>query len=647
MKTYHIGKDGSDHNDGSINNKFLTIQAAADIAVAGDTVIVHEGVYRENVDPKNGGSSNINRITYRAADNEKVIIKGSEIIKGWIEVENGVYKKIIPNSFFGSFNPYKEIIFGDWLVYPTPQHLHRGEVYLNGRSLFEVFDEENLFHPVKKKTFKVPLVGIVENVKRVDDTLHTWMCNVDDDNTTIYVNFGNIDPNEETIEINVRENCFYPSLTHLNYITVSGFEMAMAATPWAPPTADQPGLIGPHWSKGWIIENNIIHDSKCSAISLGKEISTGDNECSKYQIKPGYQCQMEAVFKALEIGWSKDTIGSHIVRNNTIYECGQNGIVGHMGCVFSEIYNNHIYNIGTKHEYFGWEIAGIKFHAPIDVIIRNNCIHDTSLGLWLDWQTQGTRVSSNVLYNNGRDCTIEVSSGPFILDNNIFGSTYNFDYLSQGGAFINNLFCGCMSHKKVLDRSTPYHAPHSTTVRGCTLVYSGDDRFINNIFVGSGGRPLDKIDAFSGTEGFDMHPSSNDEFHRNIITGGTGDIEKFVLYEQPVQIEGNVYLNCAKKYKEEKNFYKNESFNPEIKFIEKEDGIYMQWNIPEDMKEIETYIPTTESLETVRIVDATFDNPDGSSITFDCDMLGNKRSTLPTPGPLEMIERKTALIKVF
>ena len=50
-----------------------------------------------------------------------------------------------------------------------------------------------------------------------------------------------------------------------------------AATPWTPPTADQPGLLGANWSKGWIIENNIIHDSKCSGISLGKEGLTGDN----------------------------------------------------------------------------------------------------------------------------------------------------------------------------------------------------------------------------------------------------------------------------------------------------------------------------------------------------------------------------------
>jgi hypothetical protein len=28
-------------------------------------------------------------------------------------------------------------------------------------------------------------------------------------------------------------------------------------------------LVGPHWSKGWIIENNVISHSVCSGISLG------------------------------------------------------------------------------------------------------------------------------------------------------------------------------------------------------------------------------------------------------------------------------------------------------------------------------------------------------------------------------------------
>ena len=37
------------------------------------------------------------------------------------------------------------------------------------------------------------------------------------------------------------------------------------------------GLIGTHWSKGWIIENNDISYSKCSGVALGKYGDEWDN----------------------------------------------------------------------------------------------------------------------------------------------------------------------------------------------------------------------------------------------------------------------------------------------------------------------------------------------------------------------------------
>ena len=53
--------------------------------------------------------------------------------------------------------------------------------------------------------------------------------------------------------------------------------MRHAATPWAPPTAEQVGLIGTHWSKGWIIEDNVVSHSICSGIALGKYGDEFDN----------------------------------------------------------------------------------------------------------------------------------------------------------------------------------------------------------------------------------------------------------------------------------------------------------------------------------------------------------------------------------
>lgn len=96
---------------------------------------------------------------------------------------------------------------------------------------------------------------------------------------------------------------------------------------------------------------------------------------------------MEADFDTT-IGWSKEKVGSHIVRNNRIYDCGQNGIVGHMSSAFCEIYGNEIFRIGTKHEYYGHELGGIKLHAAIDTYIHNNYLHHCTLGHGLIGRTR-------------------------------------------------------------------------------------------------------------------------------------------------------------------------------------------------------------------------------------------------------------------
>ncbi len=606
---YYVSKTGNDKNCGSKDRPFLTISQAARIAEEGDHIIVREGVYRECVVPQNGARTEYGRIVYEAYEGEKVIIKGSEQITEWQKTEEGLWKAVISNDLFGTYNPYLQVIDGDWLMSPLDNFQHTGQVYMDGRALSEA-----------------------SALEAVSDFM--WYAQVGDEDTVIYADFGDKNPKECLTEINVRLSCFCPDKTGVNYITVRGFEFAHAATKWSPPTAEQTGMLSVNWSKGWIIENNILHDARCSAICVGKEISTGDNLYNRYHRKPGYQTQLESVFAGRRVGWSKETIGSHIIRNNVIYDCGQNGIVGHMGGAFSEIYHNHIYNIGNRHEFFGYEIAGIKLHAAIDTYIHHNRIHNCWMGTWLDWEAQGTRMSGNLYYDNETDVWIEVTHGPHLVDNNIFGSEISLRNAAQGGAYIHNLFCGSINTYDTLNRSTPYHLNHSTDFMGTAVVYGGDDRFYNNVFAGN---PDAHEGIMFGTEYYKGYPCSMEEYIERVLENGKGDIETFTAVPQPVYINHNVYLNGAGHYDREKDYSASDQ-KCEINIAEQDGNVVMEITIPEDIVIKSCEIINTHRLPVPRLSEAPFESYDGKPVILDMDFFGNKRNDITAAGPLECLE---------
>lgn len=152
-KEYHVSKTGSDLNKGTPKAPFLTIQHAADLAQPGDTITVHKGLYREEITPPRGGLSDEKRIVYQAALGEVVEIRGSEVVKNWMAVSNGVWRAEIDNSLFGDFNPFADEVSGPWFSPNGPKSTvlkdgewlnnktkgarkhHSGCVYIDGESL--------------------------------------------------------------------------------------------------------------------------------------------------------------------------------------------------------------------------------------------------------------------------------------------------------------------------------------------------------------------------------------------------------------------------------------------------------------------------------------------------------------------------------
>ena len=648
MTILHVATTGSDTAAGSESAPFRTINRAAQLAVAGDTVLVHEGVYREWVKPANGGLSDTRRITYAAAPGEHVKITGAEQVTGWTQESGPVWTMTLPNSMFGDHNPYALAIEGDWVVRKNQDEArkHLGDVYLNGQSFYEALSRDELAESARTEV-KDHWTGRMMPVPDVEQTTHRWYAEVGAESTTIWAAFGDADPNVELVEINVRRSVFYPVVVGLDYVTVRGFELAQAACPWTPPTADQPGLVGPNWAKGWIIEDNDIHDAKCSAISIGKEASTGNNNFTRRHDKPGYQYQLESVFDALEIGWSKELIGSHVIRNNHIHDCGQNGVVGHLGCVFSTIRDNHIHAIATKREFFGHEIGGIKLHAAIDVEISHNHIHDCTLGIWLDWQTQGTRVTRNVLHNNCRDLFVEVSHGPYVVDHNIFASNASIETACEGGAYVSNLVAGTVRVEAVMNRATPYHRAHSTKVAGYGVIYSGDDRFIGNIFCGTGGDPEDFSAAYGdplpdvtqtgyGTLAYGGYPASYDEYLAAIEAALPGDLNIFLPVKNPVLISGNLYLDGARAFDRETDAVVSDAASGITVSIDG-DQVTLQLTLPDDFASHTVAVPTTADLGRVRFPDLEFEAPDGSPIQLGTDLLGAIADGPTVTGPIQSL----------
>lgn len=605
-REYHVSMKGSDKNNGTVASPFRTINKAASVAMPGDIVIVHAGVYREMIVPVRGGLSDSKRITYMAAPGEKVKVKGSEIVKGWTKVKDDLWQVQLPYSFFGKYNPFTDKVYGDWYG----GWIHMGEVYLDGKPLSEVEKYEQIVNniPALKKNNPNPANSLNEN--------YTWFAASDSGKTTIYARFGTTNPNQSEVEINVRPACFYPEQNFINYITISGFEMGQAASQWAAPTAEQPGLIGTNWSKGWIIENNIIHDAKCTGITLGKDRATGDNMWSKDRAIDGSAHYNEAVHRVIANGWNKEQIGSHIVHNNIIYNCGQAGICGSFGGAFSEITGNNIYDIYTYRPYSGAEIAGIKLHAAIDVLIKNNYLHNATLGIWLDWMAQGTHVTGNLLHDNTNvDLFMEVNHGPYIIDNNIFLSTNSIQDWSEGGAYAHNLIGGTVAFWKQ-GRKTPFFAPHSTQWVGISSIAGGNDFYYNNVFTGSEATAKWAY-AFYQTDGVPQ------------VYG----LSCYYKSSLGIIADGNVYLNgkAADIGKFETNTVHEDKKPPVLKF-NADGSVVLEWESPSSTGQQ----VTTALLGMARIPQAKFENPDGSTLTIDIDYFGKKRNTrTPNAGPFE------------
>lgn len=244
-------------------------------------------------------------------------------------------------------------------------------------------------------------------------------------------------------------------------------------------------------------------------------------------------------------------------------------------------------------------------------MIQNNLIFNCHMGIWLDWMTQGARISNNTMYGNHQwDVFLEISHGPVLLDNNTLLSKVSILDSAQGTAYAHNLIAGEVRQREEIERRTHYFTHHGTQCLGVAHVHDGDDRFYNNIL---------------------LHP------------GGLACYDK---NQHAVWIDRNIYVREAKPPRLDKNALLDPTAEDRFRVQSKDGLVFLHLPLRKDWQDVACARIHTGMLGQAHIPRQRFENPDGSPITINEDAHGRPRASTPFPGPFEITE-DTATIQIW
>jgi parallel beta-helix repeat protein len=462
-RTWVVSNEGDDRAAGTPEAPFRTISRGAEAAMPGDVVLVRAGVYRERVTPPRGGEEG-KPITYRGEKSGTVFIRGSEEWKPrWEPHEGSVYFAVPDESLFDddvyldAANPFRVPLSStprnrdgkpevERYRQGDPSLVHTcGQVIVNGR-------------PLEQRPFP----------KELTARPGTWCFAAD--SGRIYVNFGDRAPADQHVEITTRRRIFAPHIRGLGHIVVEGFVMEHCGNQyptnfWNTPKWAQAGALGLRGGHHWIVRHNVIRHANTIAMDVGS--GGGDNERDPASIEGA--------------PFGHDNLIAH----NYVIGNGAAGIVGARSTRMI-IRDNVILRNNTE-GYIGkkrYEHAGIKCHGIVDGLIEHNYIADNprNEGIWLDNQFPGTRVTRNVIVNNGaRGIFLEMSDYEWdtaLVDHNISVGNADAQFYvhdASGSTVVHNLFANSPANAKYGQGAYIYQVTERTR--------TGYHSLFNNLFV--------------------------------------------------------------------------------------------------------------------------------------------------------------------
>ena len=459
-----VAPTGDDRAAGNRAAPLRTISEAARRARPGDTVLVRAGVYRERISPPRGGRPD-KPIVYRGEKLGTVFVKGSERwTPAWRREAESIYSAIPDEALFNddvyldSGNPFEVPLAS------TPYGR-------NGRPEKQRFDygDPNLLYTCGQIIVNGTPFTQAPFLNEVKNRTGTWTC--DRETGRITVNFGNLIPAGQTVEITTRRRIFAPHVQGLGHIIVEGFVFEHCGNQyptnfWNTPVWAQAGAVGLRGGHHWIVRNNMIRYAHTVGIDIGA--GGGNNE------------RTESRSATMSLAGQ-----DNLIERNYIVDNGAAGLIGLdstrmvvRGNVI--LRNNTLRFIGNKR----YEHAGIKCHNIKDGLIEGNYIADNPLndGVWLDNRFPGTRVTRNVIVNNGqKGIFLEMSDYDFdtaLIDHNILVGNRLIQFYvhdASGSTVMHNLIANSPAASRFGQGAYIYQVTKRTRTRHHSLY--------NNIFV--------------------------------------------------------------------------------------------------------------------------------------------------------------------
>lgn len=387
--TYFVAPNGSDGASGtSVDAAFKTIQKAVNAAAAGDTVLIRAGTYREEVELKSGGGAPGSYVTVKNYQGETPVIKGSDLVTGWIRHEGAIWKK------------------AGWQV--------------NSQQVFVDFDTQRPTRPLQQigmpsrfyKAFEYPKPvgqGVADMIPgsfyydQAAATLYVWLAD-------------GSDPNRHAVEASVRKRLFHVGKPYVRlqglafrHSNFSAFAQQGAAVE-----------LGAYS----VLEGCDVQWTDFAGVSLGY-FQTGAqvlNSNISNNGNSGINGPASYAFKVVNV-----TLAGNNYRNfNPLWHAG--GLKA----------TTKAYGTVDGNEVAGNNGSGIWFdyaNGDQPIVIRNNYIHDNGpvdSAIFIE-VSRNVDVSNNLLVNNARrGIYLSGSDNTRVFNNTIYG-TRDYAGIELGG----------------------------------------------------------------------------------------------------------------------------------------------------------------------------------------------------------------------